>query len=187
MTNHPKSVESRSPGRKEIKWFFCNYRKMKITNEVYIKWDLKQKKNLMIPCHCIRHLMFLSICQRDVWSPTWLTLTSSLKVLLATQRADEYFHLMSNEYFPNEVCDVALEIENSSVCLRGREDGFMSSSLLPGMIWLSPTTQDGNNIKVKWWNAEIKGARQVHQICYDAPKFLLASVFCSPSVSCLAV
>lgn len=141
----------------------------------------------MIPCHCIRHLMFLSICQRDVWSPTWLTLTSSLKVLLATQRADEYFHLMSNEYFPNEVCDVALEIENSSVCLRGREDGFMSSSLLPGMIWLSPTTQDGNNIKVKWWNAEIKGARQVHQICYDAPKFLLASVFCNPLVSCLAV
>lgn len=48
-------------------------------------------------------------------------------------------------------------------------------------------TQDGNNIKVKWWNAEIKGARQAHQICYDAPKFLLASVFCSPSVSCLAV
>lgn len=31
-------------------------------------------------------------------------------------------------------------------------------------------TQDCNNIKAKLWNAEIKGPRQVHQICFDAPK-----------------
>lgn len=72
-----------------------------------------------------------------------------------------------NEYFPNEVCDVALETENSSVWLGGREEGLMSSSLLPGMIWLSPMTQDCNNVKAKWWNAEIKGPRQVHQICLE--------------------
>lgn len=64
---------------------------------------------------------------------------------------------MGNEYFPNEVCNVAFQIENSSVWPAGRKDSFISSSLLPGMIRLSLMTQDCNNIKVKWWNAEIRG------------------------------
>lgn len=47
-------------------------------------------------------------------------------------------------------------------------------------------TQDGNNIKVKWWNAEIKGAHQVHQICYDAPKFFYWHQY-SAALRCLVL